>query len=542
MTISEVIRFLCKRENMSVSELARRIGQTRQNLSKKLDRETLTVKEINQIAAAFGGRFDQIFTLSSGMSFNTSRDENIPKTETEIITEALWNFNELVQTKEKLSYEDFIQLLEFFRDVFNLDCIYILEVSPDNRGLNFTHSVYSNIKYDLSNIEIPIDEKDYQIWLKNYEKESLSTYCNPVFGKAGPQSHLHYGVFHEGELFGCIGFMDYHTARKWSIEERSALLRLGHSLHTIMTANRLEKLNRKAKQQMDILKAMSDIYLTVHVVNLDENTSEELRGYETISRHVSSEIPATRQIRNVILSNVSFEYRDQLLEFTNLKTLDERMKDKTSIIYEFRGLHFGWIRTSFIAVERDSIGHLVRVAVTTEVIDSQKKKMDKLLRITSTDELTQVNNRHAYEEEISQLEKNEDLGDLIIGAFDVNGLKKANDEIGHSAGDELIKGSAFCITVAFGLAGSVYRTGGDEFMCILHCSKEELEELKANFLDIQKNWHGTKVKDISISSGFVVASEHKGKKLHDLLVFADKEMYSDKSAFYTRSGMERRKR
>lgn len=542
MTISEVIRFLCKKQNMSVSELARRLGQTRQNLSKKLDRETLTVKEINQIAAALGGKFDQIFTLSSGMTFNTSRDENIPKTETEIISEALWNFSELGQTKDKFSYQDLIELLDFFRDVFNLDSIYILELFPDNSGMKFTHSVYSNIQYDLSNIEIPIEKDDFDKWIKLYEKEPLSTESNPKFDKVGPKSHIHLGVFHEGVLFGCIGFMDYHTKRKWSIEEKSALLRLGRSLHTIMTANRLDNMNKKAKQQMDTLMAMSDIYLTVHIVNLVENTTEEVQGYESISRFVSPEIPATRQMKEIIAANASFEYRDELTEFTDFSTLDERMKNLKSITYEFRSLHLGWIRTRFIAVERDSEGHLVRVALTNEVIDSQKKKMDKLLRITSTDELTQVNNRHAYEEAITELEKSKDLGDLIIAAFDVNGLKKANDEIGHSAGDELIKGSAFCITVAFGLTGTVFRTGGDEFMCLIHGTKDELEELKSNFMDIQSNWHGSQVKDISISAGYVIAADHKGKKIHELLILADKEMYSDKSDFYTKSGKERRRR
>ena len=75
MTTSEVIKFLCQGQNISLSELARRIGQTRQNLSKKLARETLTVDEIKQIAGILGSNFEQIFTLPNGVHIHTDQTE-----------------------------------------------------------------------------------------------------------------------------------------------------------------------------------------------------------------------------------------------------------------------------------------------------------------------------------------------------------------------------------------------------------------------------------------------------------------------------------
>ena len=66
MTTAELIRELCKKQNISLAELARRIGQTRQNLYKKLQRDTLTIDEIKQIADALGVKFEQSFTLPDG--------------------------------------------------------------------------------------------------------------------------------------------------------------------------------------------------------------------------------------------------------------------------------------------------------------------------------------------------------------------------------------------------------------------------------------------------------------------------------------------
>lgn len=68
MNISEQIKVLCVRTNISVSELARRIGATPQNLNAKLKRETFTVADLDQIADATGTTFERKFVLENGES------------------------------------------------------------------------------------------------------------------------------------------------------------------------------------------------------------------------------------------------------------------------------------------------------------------------------------------------------------------------------------------------------------------------------------------------------------------------------------------
>lgn len=69
MTTAELIKNLCKQQNISVAELGRRIGQSRQNLYKKLQRDTLTIDEIKQIADDLGVKFEQSFTLPGGEQY-----------------------------------------------------------------------------------------------------------------------------------------------------------------------------------------------------------------------------------------------------------------------------------------------------------------------------------------------------------------------------------------------------------------------------------------------------------------------------------------
>ena len=66
MTISEQIRVLCVRTNISVAELARRMGMSPQNLNAKLKRGTFTVSDLNQMAEAAGTTFERKFILDDG--------------------------------------------------------------------------------------------------------------------------------------------------------------------------------------------------------------------------------------------------------------------------------------------------------------------------------------------------------------------------------------------------------------------------------------------------------------------------------------------
>ena len=66
MTTTEQIKVLCVRMDISVSELARRIGQSPQNFSAKLKRGTITDTELVEIANTLKISYEQSFTLPNG--------------------------------------------------------------------------------------------------------------------------------------------------------------------------------------------------------------------------------------------------------------------------------------------------------------------------------------------------------------------------------------------------------------------------------------------------------------------------------------------
>lgn len=69
-----MIKGLCDKKNISVLELARRIGQTSQNFGKKMKRDTMTLDELKQIADVKEVIFEQSFIFPDEAQIKTSNE------------------------------------------------------------------------------------------------------------------------------------------------------------------------------------------------------------------------------------------------------------------------------------------------------------------------------------------------------------------------------------------------------------------------------------------------------------------------------------
>ena len=74
MKTSDMIRQLCDQMNISVSELARRLGQSPQNFGKKLKRETIILEELKNIADVMEVKFEQAFILPDGNEIKSGNE------------------------------------------------------------------------------------------------------------------------------------------------------------------------------------------------------------------------------------------------------------------------------------------------------------------------------------------------------------------------------------------------------------------------------------------------------------------------------------
>ena len=66
MSISEQIKVLCVRCNVSEAELARRLGKSPQSFNSKMKRESFTIDDLEEIANTLGVEFTRYFILANG--------------------------------------------------------------------------------------------------------------------------------------------------------------------------------------------------------------------------------------------------------------------------------------------------------------------------------------------------------------------------------------------------------------------------------------------------------------------------------------------
>lgn len=64
LSVSEKIKIILGRRNMTVSDLAKKLNTSRQNLTNKFSRSNFSEKELRQIAEAMDCSVDMLFTLN----------------------------------------------------------------------------------------------------------------------------------------------------------------------------------------------------------------------------------------------------------------------------------------------------------------------------------------------------------------------------------------------------------------------------------------------------------------------------------------------
>ncbi len=304
----------------------------------------------------------------------------------------------------------------------------------------------------------------------------------------------------------------------------------------------LEKSNQIREEQVQIMHSLSTTFFTMHLFDLVKNTIIEYACDPLIKPYLDASSGVKNAVSSAMKNLVASEYLDSMMEFIDFSTLKDRMRNRNSITHESVGVHIGWFIATMTVIEQDDEGTPIKLLFTTQCVDEQKKTEQSLMTKAMTDELTTLYNRRAYEEDLKVYHTKQYEDNFIFISMDVNRLKYVNDNIGHAAGDELLKGASECMLKSFGLKGKIYRIGGDEFTAIIYADVLEMKVLEDRFNEYVKSWDGKLVHQLSISYGYVTIDDINGLSIEEVTKLADKRMYDDKARFYIESGLERRRR
>ena len=233
--------------------------------------------------------------------------------------------------------------------------------------------------FDESDLLIPLEEGDYIIY---YPEENMREV--PV--KPGDETVVGFILYYD-KIVDLSDYTFYYYFHR-NYYEGPVFLIIGlllvwgfFALGMYITALYVYK---KAERELELrksgLSSMSGLYTIIYIVDLLEDTIIPVSYPEGMDKDRPKNLGANEQFKNLYKFDAAESYLEPLLEFGDLTTLPERMKNRNSISIEYVSKKFGWSRIRFINMDPGSGRPVEKVLFTAEQISEEKKEIDKILR------------------------------------------------------------------------------------------------------------------------------------------------------------------
>ncbi|HEX8954905.1 MAG TPA: sensor domain-containing diguanylate cyclase [Burkholderiaceae bacterium] len=236
-------------------------------------------------------------------------------------------------------------------------------------------------------------------------------------------------------------------------------------------------------------------------------------------------------LHNLFRDEMRIHFREQLIDLWQGHLFQQR----EVVNYSLNGdtLHV-YLQFSVLPGHEESWSQ-VQVALTD--ITARKKAEAYLEYLGKHDVLTKLHNRAFYVDELNRLERKGPFPVSIL-IIDLNHLKSTNDQLGHAAGDELLRRTGEVLASATDAHVHAARIGGDEFAILLPGTEEAgglaMQENIRKLIEMNNQFYAGQ--PLSLAMG--AATSTPGERLEDVLRRADQAMYEDKKACYERESQK----
>jgi two-component system cell cycle response regulator len=199
--------------------------------------------------------------------------------------------------------------------------------------------------------------------------------------------------------------------------------------------------------------------------------------------------------------------------------------------YLIKPLDPGDLQVRLIAAARVTYLHTQLARQRAELEDLNLE----LISIARRDQLTGLGNRMALQEEFEQLEARvARYGHRYsIALIDIDNFKSYNDTYGHQAGDKAIRDVAGQLKVAARKGDSIYRYGGEEFLCIfpertVPGGSIAVERMRVGVQALRIGHSANSTGVMTISAGLSMLDPGATRPVTEVLKEADEALYRAK--------------
>ncbi len=219
---------------------------------------------------------------------------------------------------------------------------------------------------------------------------------------------------------------------------------------------------------------------------------------------------------------------------TKEKEVEYRSKRIESICSEAGSIVFGeeyfWFNMKMSFQQDKKTLDIIALLAIEEIHDEKEEEL-ALRYQAETDSLTGAYNKIAFANKLNEYLERGSRGALYM--FDIDNFKGINDNMGHSAGDEVLKEIYAKVYALFRSQDIIGRIGGDEFVVYLEGVVDSsiiFDKAERICRVINKKYKADNNVSVEISSSIGVAlSPRDGKSFETLFNAADLAMYTSKN-------------
>lgn len=239
-------------------------------------------------------------------------------------------------------------------------------------------------------------------------------------------------------------------------------------------------------------------------------------------------------LREVFRDDMEGPFREQLIDLW-----DGKLFQQWEVVnYTLNGDKLNLLLQFSVLPGHEDDWSLVQIALTD--ITARKKAEAYLEYLGTHDVLTKLHNRSFYTDELNRLDRKGPHPVTVIVA-DLNGLKLANDELGHAAGDSLLRRAGEVFNSLVDKPHTAARIGGDEFAMLMPgtdaAAGEAVLESLTDLIAINNQFYP----DHTLSLSIGVATSRPGERLEAVVKRADLLMLEVKRAHYSEAAHDRRR-
>lgn len=247
----------------------------------------------------------------------------------------------------------------------------------------------------------------------------------------------------------------------------------------------------RQKEQL-IIKAISDSYMSMHLLDMKKGTYEELYAVPAIHQELDGRGQVRETFKTMLGHLVRSENLQEVLEYMDLEVLGRNIRDGGKKECEFLSVYGGWRRLRLLPVSWAEDGTPATGILMIECIDEEKereseyrKRLEDAIRLNErlkyVDELTGCLNKQGFFSWVKKKLKKHPERQYVVCYSDISNLGYVNSTSGYEIGNQLLRRWAAYMKESLAEDETFARISGDCFATFLRMDnagrKQEIEEL-----------------------------------------------------------------